>query len=102
MKLSAEDRDHLVRTIIGEAGFGSEDEQGAVAHTLLNRLKSDKYLDTAREVALEMPSWQGRTRELSSIHPKSKVYSRAGDIFDRAASGDLPDPTKGGTDYPPK
>jgi hypothetical protein len=100
--LSPQDRDMLIRTVIGEAANQPPIGQAAVAHVVLNRLNSGNYGDTASQVVLsphQFEPWQTRTQELATIPRTSQQYQDIGKIVDGAASGDIPDPTQGATNF---
>lgn len=102
MPLSDQDRDMLIRTVIGEAGDQSPQGQSAVAHVVLNRVASGQYGGSPSAVVLapgQFEPWQTKAKELVGISPKSPQYQRVGQIVDSAASGSDPDPTQGATHF---
>lgn len=101
-ELSARDRDLMIRTIIGEAGNQGPQGQAAVANVILNRVQAGKYGKSASDVVLapnQFEPWSTRAAELQGYKPQSAAYRNVGDIVDMAASGDLPDQTKGATHF---
>lgn len=101
-RMTPEDRDLAIRTIIGEAADQPEDGQAAVGHVIMNRLRSGRHGASPSEVVLargQFEPWQTRARELMSISPRSPQYRRVGDLFDRVASGEHDDPTGGATHF---
>lgn len=102
MDLSPEDRDAMIRTIIGEAGGESPEGQAAVAHVILNRVSSGNYGSTPSDVVYaphQFEAWQDNPRGLAGISPKSSQYQAVGAIVDGAADGKIPDNTGGATNY---
>lgn len=104
--LSADDRDILIRTILGEAGGESPLGQAAVAHVLLNRAMSDRYPNSLSEVALQpyqFSTWLGAGRGGNDIpqtaSPDDPMYQQVGQILDQVLAGAIPDPTGGATHY---
>lgn len=100
MNLSPQDRDLMIRTVIGEADGQLDDGQSAVAHVILNRLKDGGFGKTLTEVILakgQFEPWQTRARELLNIDPKSEAYRKAGTLVDLATAEDAKDPTEGAT-----
>lgn len=101
-RMTPDDRDLVIRTIIGEAADQPEEGQAAVGHVIMNRLRSGRHGSSPSDVVLargQFEPWQTRARELMSISPKSPQYRRVGDIFDRVAGGDHEDPTGGATHF---
>lgn len=101
--LSADDRDNLIRTVIGEVDPKDPDAgRAAVAHVVLNRLSTGRYGKTATDVVHQrgqFEPWARRARELLAIDPQSKAYQRTADIVDAVVAGDTPDPTAGATHF---
>lgn len=101
-QMTPEERDLLTRTLIGEAGDQGDDGMAAVAHVVMNRLRSGRHGSDVSGVVLaprQFEPWQTRPRELMAIDPKSKPYQRAAAVVDRVAGGDLEDPTGGATHF---
>src|ERR1700687_257633 len=100
--LSPQDRDLSVRTMIGEAGNQPDEGVAAVGHVILNRTKAGTYGDSPAAVVLapgQFEPWQTRHRELLSYSPQSPQYTRAANIFDGVAGGQIEDPTGGATHF---
>ncbi len=100
MDLSPQDRDLMVRTVLGEAADQSPEGQAAVAHVIMNRAQHPDFGGSPSDVVLakgQFEPWQTRARSLLSIDPKSDQYQRAAAIVDATANGSTPDPTKGAT-----
>lgn len=102
--VSALDRDSAIRTMYGEAAGEGPDGQAAVAHVILNRTKSGKFGESIRDVVMaphQFEPWndrQARAR-IEHLRADSPVYQQLGEIFDKAAEGQLPDNTKGATHF---
>jgi hypothetical protein len=99
--VSAQDRDTLIRTVIGEAGNESPHSQAAVAWTVRNRQASG-FAPTINDVALQkgqFEPWMTRSNELRSIDPNSAEYKKAAAVVDDVLSGRVPDPTGGATHF---
>jgi spore germination cell wall hydrolase CwlJ-like protein len=100
--LSPQDRDLMIRTIIGEAGNQGPQGQAAVANVILNRVAAGKYGKTPSDVVLapnQFEPWSTRSKELMSYDPNSAAYKNVGDIVDMVSSGDIPDQTSGATHF---
>lgn len=96
------DRDMMIRTVLGEARNQAPVGQAAVAHVILNRVRSDRFAgETPTEIVLQkhqFEPWQTRKAELMAIRPNDPAYQRAGKIVDAVAAG-APDPTNGATHF---
>jgi conjugal transfer mating pair stabilization protein TraG len=102
MPLNKNDRDLMIRTIIGEAANESPEGQAAVAHVIMNRTNSGKWGSTPSAVVLapgQFEPWQTRTKELVGISPNSPQYQQTGKIVDSVASGNAQDFTGGATHF---
>jgi hypothetical protein len=100
--LSPEERDLLIRTVIGEADDQSPAGKVAVAHTALNRLADGSYGKTMPDVLFakhQFEPWATRSRELMAIDPSSKNYRNTAKLVDDAVSGAQPDKTGGATHF---
>jgi hypothetical protein len=109
--LSPEERDVLIRTIIGEAGGESPLGQAAVAHVILNRARSDRYPGSPAAVATQgsdgryaqFSAWNspenGGNTLPQSVSPNDSVYQQVGAVLDQVLAGEIPDPTGGATHY---
>jgi hypothetical protein len=96
--LSAEDRDLLARTVVGEAGDQSPEGQQAVAAVVLNRLKAGTFGGSVRDVLFapnQFEPWDTKAADLLRISPNSAAYQSAAKAVDAASSGN--DPTGGAT-----
>lgn len=103
MNLSSDDRDSIIRTVIGEVDPNDPDAgRAAVAHVIMNRLASGEHGSSATAVVHErgqFEPWMTRARELNAINPKSPEYQRVGTIVDGVLDGSIPDPTNGATHF---
>lgn len=100
MNLSPQDRDLIVRTVIGEAANEPVQGQAAVAHVIFNRLNAGEWGKTPSDVVLakgQFEPWQVRSRELLAIDPASPEYKNAARVVDSVVSRETPDPTGGAT-----
>lgn len=100
--MDAKNEDMIVRTVMGEAGDQSDTGKAALAHVILNRVRSGQYGDTASQVVTapgQFEPWQTRSKELSSYSPKSKDYQTTKAIVDDVVSGKTEDPTGGATHF---
>lgn len=101
-RMTPDDRDLMIRTIIGEAADQPEEGQAGVAHVIMNRLRSGRHGSSPSDVVLargQFEPWQTRARELMGISPQSRQYQRMGDLVDRVAGGEHEDPTNGATHF---
>lgn len=102
MDLTPEERDLLVRTVIGEASNQPELGKAAVANVVLNRLNAGGYGDDLKGVLFkpkQFEPWGTRSRELMSYSPESKPYNEAAAAVEKVLSGKFEDPTKGATHF---
>lgn len=110
---SGNDRDILIRTIIGEAGNEGPDGQAAVAHNILNRVSHSGYPDTIKGVALQpmqYSTWndadaptgdaiRGGNNLATKYNPGDKAYDRVAAVVDQVLTGQIPDATNGAINY---
>lgn len=103
MNLNSEDRDNVIRTVIGEVDPNDPDEgRAAVAHVILNRVASGRFGPNASSVVHQrgqFEPWMTRARQLNAIKPDDPEYQRVAAIVDGAAGGKIPDPTGGATHF---
>lgn len=103
MNLTAEDRDLVIRTLIGEAGREPIEGQAAVVGVIRNRMNEGRYGGrSAADVVLapkQFEPWQTRRSELLSYSPDSPAYKRAASIVDGVFSGQIPDYSGGATHF---
>jgi spore germination cell wall hydrolase CwlJ-like protein len=98
--LSDEDRDLIVRTVMGEANNEPLAGKVAVAAVIRNRLMSGDYGDTVPGVLFakkQFEPWATRKRELLSYSQDDPAYQEAADAVDLALNGE--DPTHGATHF---
>lgn len=101
LDITPQDRDLMTRTVLGEAGNQSDEGKAAVAHVIVNRLKSGKYGNSAKDVVLaphQFEPWQTRGPELMGYNPTSDAYKNTAAVVDHAISGGE-DPTGGATHF---
>lgn len=97
-----QDRDYLIRTVIGEAADQPPAGQAAVAYSVLNRLKDGDYGNSPTQIVLapnQYEPWTTRSRQLMAIPQSSNIYQDVGKIVDGVISGKIPDPTNGATHF---
>src|SRR5258707_7289238 len=100
--ISPQDRDMMVRTVIGEADDQPAVGQAGVAHVILNRLRDGRWGDTPSSVVLarnQFEPWSTRARELTAIKPDSDRYRQVAGVVDDVLAGRTPDPTGGATHF---
>jgi hypothetical protein len=98
--LRPEDRDLIVRTVMGEANGEPFKGKVAVAAVVKNRLLSGDYGDTVPGVLMapkQFEPWNTRRRELLSYKQDDPKYQEAAEAVDEAFSGN--DPTNGATHF---
>lgn len=98
---SLDDRDYLIRTVIGEAGNQDARGKQAVASVVLNRVKSG-WGSSVKDVVTAKNQFEPWNREdakarMLSISPDSQEYRDAAAAVDAAEAGD--DPTGGATHF---
>jgi tape measure domain-containing protein len=103
--LSGDDRDLMIRTVIGEAGGESDLGMTGVAHVILNRLMSRVWGDSLSDV-IKAPKqfsvWNSGDPAgdmARRVDVNSSAYQRAARIVDLVMSGATEDPTKGARHY---
>lgn len=91
MQLTSQQRDLLIRTIIGEAASEPFAGQQAVANVILNRANSGRYGNSVADVILapnQFEPWSTRKNELLAIPQTSNTYQTAALALDAALKGD--------------
>lgn len=99
MVVSPQDRDLMIRTVIGETGATDPSSVG-VASVIANRMR--KTGQSATQVVLapnQFEPWASRSKELLSYAPSSAPYQSAAKVVDGVLSGNTPDPTNGATQF---
>lgn len=102
MDLTPQERDLVIRTMLGEAANQGEVGQAAVANVIRNRQLVGRWGPSATDVVLapnQFTPWNDRARELMRIPVGSSAYQAAGSLADRVYSGDIPDITGGATHF---
>jgi len=98
----AKTRDYLIRTVAFEAGGESELGKAAVAHVVLNRVRSGKWGDSVEDVVKapwQFEPWTTRRKELEKLHPFDPRFQKAARVTDAVLAGEMPDPTAGATHF---
>lgn len=103
MNLSNEDRDNVIRTVLGEVDPRDPDQgRAAVTHVILNRLASGRYGRDATSVVHQrgqFEPWMTRAKQLNAIPTDSPEYQHVASIVDGVVGGQFPDPTDGATHF---
>ncbi len=102
LTIDQKQRDLAIRMLIAEANGEPEEGKTAVAHVMLNRLKSGRWGDDLTSVLTapkQFEPWATRRNELMSYSPTDSKYQEAASIFDSVAKGEVPDPTKGALNF---
>jgi len=97
-----EERDYLIRTIAFEASGEPEEGKAAVAHVILNRMRSGRWGDNIKEVVThpwQFEPWMTRRKEMVRLSPYDPRYQNAARIADDVLTGQRPDPTAGATHF---
>jgi hypothetical protein len=97
-----EQRDYLIRTIVFEATGEPEEGQAAVAHVVLNRIKSGRWGDEIKDVVThpwQFEPWMTKRKEVTGLSPRDPRYRSAARIADDVIAGLRPDPTAGATHF---
>ena len=97
-----EARDYLTRTIAFEASGEPEEGKAAVAHVILNRMRSGKWGDNIKDVVTrrwQFEPWTTRRTEMERLSPDDPRYQDAARIAEAVLTGQMPDPTAGATHF---
>lgn len=100
--MTPQERDLLIRTVIGEAAGQPLPGQAAVAHVALNRLNSGRWGDNMQKVLFapkQFEPWDTRRGELMAIDPNSPKYQSVAGVVDQVLGGQMADPTGGATHF---
>jgi Cell wall hydrolyses involved in spore germination len=103
--ISPDERDVVIRTVLGEAAGESNAGMAAVAMVIRNRADDARYPDTVGEVSRQprqFSAWNedGSGNDLVTKYgPGSPQYERAAYIVDVVMAGLVPDFTEGATHY---
>lgn len=102
--LTPQQRDVLVKTILGEARGEGEEGMAAVAHVIANRAGSGRYPGDPAAVALQDRQFSTWNRgeggnNPNQFRPGTQQYDTAAQIIDRVFSGQSQDPTNGALFY---
>ncbi|QOE32106.1 hypothetical protein CPT_Palo_047 [Rhizobium phage Palo] len=98
------DRDIVIRTMLGEAGGEGNQGMAAVAHVIVNRARDPRWPGRLQDVALQENQFSAWNKGAGGNDPlkwdpKSPAYQRAGQIYDAVISGHHIDPTNGAVNY---
>jgi spore germination cell wall hydrolase CwlJ-like protein len=100
--LTPEERDLVIRTVLGESNGQPYEGKVGVAAVIKNRMEKGAYGGTsARDVVLapkQFEPWSARRRELLSYSPRTPGWSEAEAAVNDAFGRDL-DPTGGATHF---
>jgi spore germination cell wall hydrolase CwlJ-like protein len=94
----AEDRDYMIRTIAFEAAGEPEEGKIAVAHVILNRIKSGGWGESIKDVVTspwQFEPWMTKRDEMEKLSANNPSYRDAAQIADAVLVGKMPDPTAG-------
>jgi len=97
-----EDRDYIIRTIVFEASGEEEVGKAAVAHVILNRLRTGRWGDTVKDVVThpwQFEPWMTKKQQIQNLSSRDPRYRDAARIADGVLSGARPDPTAGATHF---
>lgn len=101
----SQEREFLLRTVLGEAARQDDDGMAAVAHVILNRKNAGNFgggsirdVVTAKHQFEPWGSAEGRAR-MYGYKPGSPAYDKASAIVDGVLSGRIADPTGGATHF---
>ena len=98
-------RDIVIRTVLGEAAGEGPEGWAAVANVLKNRAMDPRWPDEVGAVALQpqqFSAWNkgaGGNSLVSSYSPDDPAYQRVGQVVDAVFGGQIPDNTGGATHY---
>lgn len=102
--LTPQQRDILIKTILGEARGEGERGMEAVAHVIANRANSNRYPGDPAAVALQpkqFSTWNAGEggNNPQQFRPGTPQYETAAQVIDRVFSGQTTDPTNGALFY---
>lgn len=102
--LTRQQRDTLVKTILGEARGEGAEGMAAVAHVIANRAASGQYPSDPARVALQPYQFSTWNRgeggnNPGQFRPGTRQYNQAAQIIDQVFGGQSRDPTNGALFY---
>ncbi|HUS95377.1 MAG TPA: cell wall hydrolase [Hyphomicrobiaceae bacterium] len=100
--IDADERDYLIRTMVFEAGTEPDEGKAAVAHTVLNRVRSGRWGNSIGEVVTarwQFEPWMMKRNEVEALSKSDPRYRDAARIADAVLSGEIADPTAGATHF---
>ena len=98
----SKERDYLIRTIAFEAADESDEGKAAVAHVILNRMRSGRWGDDIKDVVTrpwQFEPWMTRRTEMVRLSFDDRRYQDAARIADAVLTGQMSDPTAGATHF---
>lgn len=105
MPMTLEDRDVMIRTVLGEAASEGAAGQAAVALVIRNRAEDERFPDTVGDVSLQPRQFSAWNADgsgnalVSKYGPGDAAYEKAGYVVDAVMGGFVPDFTEGSTHY---
>jgi len=103
--VSAEDRERMIRTVLGEAGGEPVIGQTGVASVIANRLRAGNYGSTIGDVVnapKQFSTWNPGDPAgdmANRIDPNSQAYKTAAEVVDSVLKGEARDPTGGALNF---
>jgi len=103
--VSAEDRERMIRTVLGEAGGEPVIGQTGVASVIANRLRAGNYGSTIGAVVnapKQFSTWNPGDPAgdmANRIDPNSQAYKTAAEVVDSVLKGEARDPTGGALNF---
>lgn len=96
-----DDRELLIRTVLGEAGNQEPAGMAAVVHNVLNRVGDPEFGGSIHDVALKPNAYEANTppSKMMRFSPNSESWRRAESVVDSVLSGKAPDPTNGAVHF---
>jgi conjugal transfer mating pair stabilization protein TraG len=104
-EFSPEERDVMIRTVLGEASGEGMEGQAAVAMVIRNRSEDARFPDSVGAVSLQRNQFSAWNTDGSGNHLVSKynpgdpAYEQAAYVVDAVMGGYVPDFTEGATHY---
>ena len=98
----SKERDYLIRTIAFEAADEFDEGKAAVAHVILNRMRSGRWGDDIKDVVTrpwQFEPWMTRRTEMVRLSFDDRRYQDAARIADAVLTGQMSDPTAGATHF---
>lgn len=102
MNVTPQERDLLIRTVIGEADDEPDEGKAGVAYSVINRKNTGGYGDTIPQILFkpkQYEPWNTRSKQLMSYAEEHPSYIKAAKVVDGVLSGEIADPTNGATHF---